>query len=86
MSADATPSQAQIDAAVARMAEHVRRASPDPARVDALPYPAADAEDTRGPDGWREVGVVVDGGRGRAWVVRWHPAGRIRAGCLRLEC
>ncbi len=78
---DAAPSQAQIDAAVARAAADVRRASRHPERVLALPYAAADAEATRRPDGWREVGVVVDGGRGRACVVRWHPKRRIRLDC-----
>ncbi len=78
---DAAPSQAQIDAAVARAAARLRRASRHPDRVLALPYGPADAEATRRPDGWRVAGAVVDGGRGRACVVRWHPAGRIRLDC-----
>ena len=40
-----------------------------------LPYTPADAEATLRPDGWCEVGAVVDGGRGRAHAhaVQWHP-------------
>ena len=47
-----------------------------PGRVFALAYTPAEAEATRGADGWCEVGAVVDGRRGRACVVRWHPARR----------
>ena len=65
--------QAQIDAVVARLGAAVRRAAPDPDRVYGLPYTPADAEVTLRPDGWCEVGAVVDGGRGRAHAVQWHP-------------
>ena len=78
---DAAPSQAQIDAAVARAAAALRRASPDPGRVLALPYTPAEAEATRGADGWCEVGAVIDGRRGRACLVRWHPARGGRLAC-----
>jgi hypothetical protein len=69
---DAQPTQPQIDAAVAAALAAARRASPDPGRVFGLPYAPADAEATRRPDGWCEVGAVVDGARGRLRAVEWH--------------
>ena len=73
------PTQAQIDAAVARAADTVRRLAPDPGYVFALPFTPEQAAGSRQPDGRCDVGTVVDVPGGRSYVVWWHPA-RPRSG------
>jgi hypothetical protein len=69
--------QTRIDAVVARAAAQIRRTSANPERVRARSGTPERAAGTVRPDGWRDVGTVVDGAGERAYLVRWHPVLRL---------
>jgi hypothetical protein len=75
--------QDQIDAIVARAAETVRHVARDPDFVFELPGTPTQASGNARPDGWCDVGAVVDVPGGRSYLVWWHPGmrrGRLRRG------